>query len=276
MAIRYNKALNREIQRVVRNYNARVQRQIDYNPEGAFMQPEQLSVSELKASVNNRRDLIRKLKSLERYTAESAELVLTESGYHTKYELQELKRELARAKANLSREIREYGQRIPKLGGQSLGLTNQQIGGEKMTRLLRNRESLNKDITKISAREFEGLTKRVAIFRDVTRFDTFKQRLINAAKETALGNDNLTKALIHEIEGMSERDFKRWYEDNKGSNQVFDAMFKIISPDKETNDADVEAFIDDLHNKIREVLGENDTAGVMRNYANKNHEYKLI
>lgn len=103
--IRYDKQLNAELRRTVANFNAKVRR---LEKEERELIPSVTSVEELKSSYNKRYELKRKLSELQRFSERGVEdIVQTEKGLKfTKWELDNLKREIRRAKYVGNRESR--------------------------------------------------------------------------------------------------------------------------------------------------------------------------
>ena len=105
MAIRYDKTLNKEINRVVKNFNNKVKRL--EQSERDLMLPAKVSIKELKDEFRTRRELYRELEKLKRYSKRGIEeTIITLGGAKiSKYELENIKREARRIKYQISRQI---------------------------------------------------------------------------------------------------------------------------------------------------------------------------
>ena len=116
MAIRYDKKLNQEINRTIKNFNQKIAR---LEKEQRELLPSKITKKNLKSNVYTRTELQRKLKELQRFSTRGAEEVITTSGgvRLTKYELNEIKRENARVKRNITREINRLKVEKPKIFG---------------------------------------------------------------------------------------------------------------------------------------------------------------
>ena len=77
MAIRYDKKINNQIQRIVNNYNAKVKR---LEGREDISVPSKISTREIKESVKNRADLRRKIKNLQEFTKRGGEQNITVKG----------------------------------------------------------------------------------------------------------------------------------------------------------------------------------------------------
>ena len=83
--------------------------------------PRQISYAEVKGRITTRRELNRIINSLNRFLEEGAEEIVTlPSGEKmTKWEKKELSLELRIAKANLTKQMREYERPVKDAGGYS-------------------------------------------------------------------------------------------------------------------------------------------------------------
>jgi hypothetical protein len=83
----------RELERIVRNYNAKLNRVAEKNPYIEDILPQKASIRELKKRIETRADFNRELNSLARFSRKgSEEIVYTEKGLPlTKYEVNETK-----------------------------------------------------------------------------------------------------------------------------------------------------------------------------------------
>lgn len=105
MAIRYDKQLNREVARIVKNYNAKINRA---TTAGMANVPDRITVSALKASVKNRRELRRELRRLSYLSERNAlEEIQVGEWQGTRYAYKSFQMDRRRARNNLRREIRE-------------------------------------------------------------------------------------------------------------------------------------------------------------------------
>ena len=160
MAIRYDKKLNQEINRTIKNFNQKIAR---LEKEERELLPSKITKKSLKSNVYTRTELKRKLKELQRFSTRGAEEVITTSGgvRLTKYELNEIKRENARVKRNITREINRLKIEKPKIFGKKQISTYSEMGDHDFLNLLARRKALEKDINKLSREEFERFTKLV-------------------------------------------------------------------------------------------------------------------
>lgn len=108
MAIRYDEGLLNDIRKTVKNYQAKRQRVLN---KGGKIVPDPAYVSSFLTDYTDRRQLIRDLKKLQRYTVRGSEeeIVLDSGVTTTRYQLGEIKRLKAQAKRNITLELKEAG-----------------------------------------------------------------------------------------------------------------------------------------------------------------------
>lgn len=106
MAIRYDQNLLADIRRTVKNYQLKRQRVLN---RGGEIVPDPAYVATFLSDYTSRRELIRDLKKLKRYSVRgSEELVEFESGLKlTRYQVQETKRLVATAKRNITIQLKQ-------------------------------------------------------------------------------------------------------------------------------------------------------------------------
>lgn len=103
--IRYDSEYNRNIARVVSNFNRKIAR---LQKAGQVVLPQRVSVRELKASANTRGELNRQLRDLQRFGRRGSENIVTVGGKeYTAYEVDVFRRQLRRERARLSRDIQK-------------------------------------------------------------------------------------------------------------------------------------------------------------------------
>ena len=119
MAIRYDKKLNQEIRKVINNYNAKIRRIEKYDDSFNYQLPEKITKKDLQQNVYTRNELRRKLNELKRYSQRDIEKSMQLAGGYvlSRYEYENLKREKARVKRNISRELTRIETEKPRVFG---------------------------------------------------------------------------------------------------------------------------------------------------------------
>ena len=101
--IRYNSTDNKNIERVVSNFNRKIAR---LQKSGYSQLPSKVSIRTIKSQFSTRRDLNVYLRDLQRFGRRGAEDIVTIDGKDfTKYDIDIFRRSLRREKSRLEREI---------------------------------------------------------------------------------------------------------------------------------------------------------------------------
>lgn len=156
MAIRYDKKLNNEINRIVRNYNAKIRRLENKNTDLSL--PEKYSrqvVNAMKESYSNRSDLRRRLKELERFTARGGEKNITVKGTTLpKHEYQTIRAYQSLVKRRTNLRLKFYETTTKTSVGKKGDVTLAQLGETDYLNLLAKKELLlDKDISSLTKEE---------------------------------------------------------------------------------------------------------------------------
>lgn len=137
MTIRYDPVFQDEIRRVVRNFNRKITK---LEKQGRDLLPEKTSVKELKSSYDNRRELKRKLKQLQKFSTRNIEdVIITDGGVKmTKYDYEIRNMERIRA---LRRETLSSKQMRSRL--QPMSITRRSAFNLSQERIKMLKKSIN-------------------------------------------------------------------------------------------------------------------------------------
>lgn len=262
MAIRYDKKLNQQINRTIKNFNQKIAR---LEKEQREMLPTRITKRDLKSEVYTRNELKRRLKQLQRFSTRGAEQIITTKGgvRLTQYELNELKRENARVKRNITRELNRLKINKPKIFGKEQASTFSEMGDSDYLNLVARRKALEKNITRINKEEFERFKKLVE------KTGRSQQYMNNVFKEnyfemlTDLGYyfdyDNAKlKELKEKLMQLKPNDFLKLFKEDKSIRAILDyypvitKSFSAINPDDIKED--VTNLYDNLINNIDEII----------------------
>lgn len=261
MAIRYDKKLNQEINRTIKNFNQKIARLEKQERE---LLPSKITKKDLK-NATTRAELQRKLKELQRFSKRGAEDVITTSGgvKLTQYELQNIKRENARVKRNITREINRLKVEKPKIFGKAQTSTFSEMGDTDYLNLVARRNALEKDINKLSREEFERFTKLIektgknqqymnSVFKD-----NYFEMLTDLAYYFDYDNDKLN-LLKQKLMNLKPNDFLKLFKEDKSIRAILDYYpivtnsFNAINPDDIKED--VINLYDNLIDNIDEII----------------------
>lgn len=241
MAIRYDKKLNQEINRTIKNFNQKIARLEKQDRE---LLPSKITKKDLKSGVYTRTELRRKLKELQRFGRRGAEDIIETSGgvRLTQYNYQNLKRENARIKRNITREINRLRVNKPKIFGKTQTSTFSEMGDHDYLNLVARRKALEKDINKLSRDELERFTKLIEKTGKNQQYmnSIFKQNYFDML--TDLGyyfdydNDKLN-ILKQKLMNLKPNDFLKLFKEDKSIRAILDYYpivtnsFNAINPD---------------------------------------------
>ena len=241
MAIRYDKKLNQEINRTIKNFNQKIARLEKQDRE---LLPSKITKKDLKNSVYTRTELRRKLKELQRFGTRGAEdIIETRGGARlTKYDYQNIKRENARIKRNITREINRLRVEKPKIFGKIQSSTFSEMGDSDYLNLVARRKALEKDINKLSRDELERFTKLIEKTGRNQQYmnSIFKQNYFDMLTDLAYyfdyDKDKLNK-LRDKLMKLKPNDFLKLFKEDKSVRAILDYYpivtnsFNAINPD---------------------------------------------
>lgn len=198
--IRYDTNLNLRINKAIRNYNQKITRINKYEDNYNYRTPEKITKKMLKDNVYTRRELLRKLEQIERFSKRGAENTFQTAGGYiiSNYEYENLKRERARVKRIISREMTRLEKEKPRVYGKEQVRTYAQMGDTYYTNLKDKREKLEQSIEMLKRDEFErfqtfvykagrNLEYNNSLFRE-----NYKKMLTDLAYYTGYDNERMT------------------------------------------------------------------------------------
>ena len=267
MAIRYDKKLNQEINRVIRNYNAKIRRIEKYDDSFNYQLPEKITKQNLKQSVYTRNELRRKLNELKRYSQREVEKSMqTPGGYIlSRYEFENLKREKARVKRNITREIKRLESEKPRVFGKQQSMTFAQMGDSYYLNLKAKREQLEKKIEMLKGDEFKRYEKLVyktgrsheyqsSLFRD-----NYEKMLTDLGYYTGYDSKKL-EVLKDKLNKLNNRQFYKLFQNERAIKSITEyyplvtnKTIKGFNPDDIKED--VSNLYDNLIENIDTIIG---------------------
>lgn len=262
MAIRYDKKLNREINRTIKNFNQKIAR---LEKEQRSLLPSKITKKQLKESVYTRNELQRKLKELKRFSQRGAEdIVQTSGGVRlTRYELNEIKRENARVKRNVTREINRLKVEKPKVFGKKQTSTYSEMGDTDYLNLLARRKALEKDVNRLTREEYERFKKLVAKTGKNQQYmnNIFKENYFDMLTKTAyfFEYDNSKLELLKaKMMSLDSNKFLKLFKEDKSVRAILDyypvATKTITAINPADIKEDVKILYDNLIDNIDEIL----------------------
>lgn len=260
MAIRYDKKLNQEINRTIKNFNQKIARLEKQERE---LLPSKITKKDLKESVYTRRELQRKLKELQRFSKRGAEDIIETSGGArlTRYNYQNLKRENTRIKQNLTREINRLRVEKPKIFGKTQTSTFSEMGDTDYLNLVARRKALEKDINKLSRDELERFTKLIEKTGRNQQYmnSVFKQNYFDML--TDLGyyfdydNDKLSE-LKDKLMKLKPNDFLKLFKEDKSVRAILDYYPIVTNSFNAINPEDIREDVINLYDALIDNIDE--------------------
>lgn len=262
--IRYNKELVNKINKTVRNYNAKINRLAKLNPSLAL--PEKVSARSIKNVSDTRKELLRNLNKLQRFSIRGAEdtIILPSGELVSRYELSELKRESARLQRNLTRRINELAGTTPKVAGIKQDYTYAQMGDMRLNNMIAKRDTIKRMSKTLSSggnlKNFMKLLEttrnkqnyQISIFRNnyIDKMLTYQAYSIGYDSEKL----NVIKAKLNKL---SDKDFLKFFDEEKIVQMVRD---KYIDTSKLKGDSyfsyeqEMTDIFDELYDNIDDYL----------------------
>lgn len=257
--IRYDKKLNQQIADTLKRYNAKIDRLA--RARSNFMLPQKVTKEDLMEVSYTRRDLQRRLSNLERFTKRGAEkTVMTSSGYAmSKYELDYLKREKARIKRKLSKEIKYYETTKPKLFGKDTARTFAQMGDSLYLNLRARYENVNIDLENLPIDElfkYRELLYNLGKDKDYLA-ENFKENylemLTDVGYHVGYDKDKLEK-LKQALRELDPSKFYDLYINEKSIKDV--ANYYYVTTDGKRDPKNFKGNVSDLYDSILENIDE--------------------
>lgn len=262
MAIRYDKKLNQEINKTIKNFNQKIARLEKQERE---LLPNKITKKDLKSNVYTRTELQRKLKELQRFSMRGAEDIITTSGgvRLTRYDYQNLKRENTRLKQNITREINRLKLEKPKIFGKTQTSTFSEMGDHYYLNLVAIRKVFEKNINKLSRDEFERFTKLIEKTGRNQQYmnNIFKENYFEMLTTLAYYYDYDKKKLDYmknKLMKLKPNKFLRLFQEDKSIRAILDYYpivtnsFNAINPDDIKED--VVNLYDSLIDNIDDII----------------------
>ena len=266
MAIRYDKKLNQEINRTIKNFNQKIARLEKQDRE---LLPSKITKKEIKDNVYTRTELRRKLKELQRFSNRNAEDVITTSGgvRLTQCDYQNIKRENARIKRNITREINRLRVEKPKIFGKLQSSTFSEMGDSDYLNLVARRKALEKDINKLSKDEFGRFKKLVEKTGKSQQYmnNIFKENYFEMLTDLAYyfdyDNDKLN-LLNQKLMKLKPNDFLKLFKDDKSIRAILDYYPIITNSFNAINPDDIKEDVVNLYDNLIDNLDD-----ILKDYA---------
>lgn len=264
MAIRYDKKLTNEINRIVRNYNAKIRRLEKLDSD--VILPDKFNkeaLKSLKGSVSNRADLRRRLKELETFTQRGAEKNIVVDGTNIpKYQYQNIKRYQGLVRRRINTKIKFYETKKPTNKGEAEAATYAQMGERDYLNALAKRKMLlEKDISNLSIEErekFLDLLRSNARTRSANIWKTNYLDILVDTGKTYGFDENKLQTIEQRLSKLTPAQFDKLATSERTIQQILYYYKPIkdigvdVAIDNLTDDA--LANFDNLYNNLEDIL----------------------
>lgn len=263
MAYRISKDSEKELKRVISNFNSKVKRLESVDREIDI--PEKESIKAIKDRVNSKWDLNREIDRLERFTKRNAEdLIKNKSGVvMSRWEYENIQREQKRLSARLLREIERYGNIKPKEFGKEQSVTYAQMGDEKLSNLKARQKAISsKSISKLNRAQMKDLqtllNKTAANYRkdkEIFYDNYIEGTLLNTAYFIGYDEEKI-KYIKEKLSELSPTQFTKAFEQEQALKDI-QLRYDLTKEDGITPqilENDISSTLDTLYENIDQIV----------------------
>lgn len=230
--IRWTESDNKELNKVVRNFNAKLNRLAKKDPQNKNVLPDKISVRQLKELINTRADLKRELNSLRRFSKRGSEeiVIVPNTDYNvkvTKWQKTEMNRRVAIINRRRKHRLEELENLEVASRGETQGYTRGQLGMGKMEKVeLHPMNSFTRRMTQSDVKyKWQSVLKQTQSDYFTQRDFMLRDNFIKSLEENYNPND--IKDVVSSINKMDIGDFLVKF------NQDPDAFEWSYPPDEE-------------------------------------------
>lgn len=266
MAIRYDKELQKEINRTIKNFNQKIAR---LEKEGRELLPEKVTKKEIISDVDTRYTLRKRLKELQRFSRRGVEEIITlgEGVKLTKYEYEEIKRSQKALKQSLTKKIKKYESEPIRVAGQKQDSTFAESGDKTYLNLVARRKALDKKLEKINQDKLEDLrglirkSKHTSYYYDNIFMINYLDSLTAIGKYYGYSKKKI-KEIKEKLLTLKPKEFTELFNEDKLINAIMDYNTSPKSLKKKAGinllamKDDVIDLFDSLYEKIDIILEE--------------------
>lgn len=229
--IRWTEQDTKEINRVVKNFNSKINRLAKQNPSIASILPERVSGKQLKEIINTRQDLKRELNALKRFSKRGSEEIVNvpNSEYDlkiTSWQRTEMNRRIGIINRRRKSRLEQLENVEMTSRGESLGYTRGQLGMGKAEVV-----ALQPMTAFYRTMGYKDIKKRWESILHQSQSDYFTKRDYQVRDNYIIGlkqnyNEEDIKDIIDKIEHMDIKDFLNTFNQEGGT-------FEFLYPNSE-------------------------------------------
>lgn len=249
MAIRYNPKYNKEIQRVVRNFN-RTRKRAEQAGVPKNKLPNPVKISELKANFNTRKDLDKVLNQLQKFSVRSTKqrIKIGEDFNTTQWNYDFLKLNRNLAKEYFEKEYARVEKRVSQYPGER----------DYLNTISAKIDVLDRDIKDLGGREFGAGFRAVNEFMQAPSQRKSAYRGYLAVVEDVMDTLNIDNTkrnvFFKKFEQLTPTQFLYMYDNNALIERVYELYFKR----NENGEVQLNTDVDSANEIIDELLEQVD------------------
>ena len=262
--IRYDAKLTSEINRTVRNFNAKIKRLRNSNPY--IITPEIIRTKDLKSSYSSRKLLKQRLYDLQKFSKRGAEDIVLSNGLYniSRWEMENLTREQKRITRSLAQQIRYYGQKSPTTYGRKEEYTYSMLPDDKLSNLMSRLKAIrNYKRYDVDLDEYKRLSILIQKTRDKDSYvNTLFQTSFNSM-ELKLGyafgvDSNKIKYIESRLSELSTSQFNKLYDTEQSLKALRNYYIQLRSANVpyEMMESEVKDMFDNLYDNIDVIVND--------------------
>ena len=212
----------KELSRVVKNYNAKINRLAKKNPQIQNILPEKVTVGQLKELINTRQDLKRELNALKRFSKRGAEEIVIVPGtdYNlkiTKWQKTEMNRRIGVINRRRAKRLEDISNIEMTSRGEKLGYTRAQLGMGKATEVsLKPMTAFTRRMSQADLKwKWKGIMKESQSDYFTQKDYMLRENYIKALEQNYNAKD--IQDVIDEIKSMDINEFLNTFEEEGGT-----------------------------------------------------------
>lgn len=260
--IKWREQDSKEIERVVKNFNAKISRLAKKEPSIKNILPEKIKLKEFKSLINTRQDLKRELKSLKRFSQKGAEkiVVIPDTEYNLKttaWQKKEMNLRIAVINRKRKKRLQEIEEIEIKDRGKATGYTKGQVGMGKAEKLAL--EPMNAFYRTMGNADLKKRWQSIVVQSQSDFFDKkdymARENYIKSLLENF--NENDIRDIVYKIEDMDIQEFikifreegntfEMAYPDPEKERQYINALRSIWKPNEEKSNTYATGYLKNL------------------------------
>ena len=255
--VKISQRQNNELNKVVRNFNAKVKR---LEKSGRDLElPQKITKKELLESINSKNELKRNMKQLQRFSRKGAEeSVSMGSGERISvWEKNEFIIQKRSATAKLTKKIKDLQSKSVKVAGKKQAGTFETVGDSSYLNLLAQRERIRnkrfEDLTKRDLQRYKSLTRKIlkdghnSVFRE-----SYKTMVIDMAYKYGFDQDK-TDQILDKIDSLKDKEFLKLFNEDRAIKSI---LFYYSGTKQKVDDftPEIITLFEEVYANIDEIL----------------------